>query len=174
MCLPGLTSRIWRRSLTTSTMKPTGPRDCMRTGGCTPYPATTPRKATCRQPVGSDGTQHVNGAHTGLCRHGATASLHALDMFQPIIMCPFLWFQISRHSLHSLVIMLPNPFSLYWILMRVTVVHPPLVPSWHQYLITASIFIMTQHTWTHISSRLTGLSLVSYKHVWFLTAFALV
>lgn len=53
VCFSGLTYRIWRRSLTTSTMKPTVPRDWTKTEVCTRYRATTPKKATCRQPLGN-------------------------------------------------------------------------------------------------------------------------
>lgn len=47
----GLTSRIWRRSLITFTMKPIVPRDWTKMEVCIPYPPMTPKKATCSQSV---------------------------------------------------------------------------------------------------------------------------
>lgn len=51
LCSSGLTYRIWRRSLTTFTMKLTVPRDWTRMEVCLLYPPMTPRKATCNQSV---------------------------------------------------------------------------------------------------------------------------
>lgn len=50
MCLvvSGPIFRIWRRSLTTFTMKPTVPRDWMRMEVSIPFPAMKPKRATCR------------------------------------------------------------------------------------------------------------------------------